>query len=299
MHLTKWNPDCGYPANGKPDWLFNYGSAVTGIRDFVRRILSDPYANERLSSIWAETRRSKAFSVDSLWAFVDSLGVVLDESQKLNFTRWDNLGQLLTLQQFAPGTYQGELDIVKNYLRERIDWIDNMLGYVEVEDIDPSVTLFVINTPADFIRFQHAVNDQGLTSLNGRLANDLDLSGISSKLRPIGTQEHPYAGIFEGENHVLSGLNMEREENNVGLFGTLAAGALVRGITLDSSCLISGANSVGLIGSAQGARSLLPASGQEASLAQVPMRAQRSTSATATSLALSADRMRVLPSVAG
>lgn len=250
--LSMDNDQRSYPANGKPDWLFNYGSAVTGIRDFVRRILSDPYANERLSSIWAETRRSKAFSVDSLWAFVDSLGVVLDESQKLNFTRWDNLGQLLTLQQFAPGTYQGELDIVKNYLRERIDWIDNMLGYVEVEDIDPSVTLFVINTPADFIRFQHAVNDQGLTSLNGRLANDLDLSGISSKLRPIGTQEHPYAGIFEGENHVLSGLNMEREENNVGLFGTLAAGALVRGITLDSSCLISGANSVGLIGSAQG-----------------------------------------------
>ena len=250
--LSMDNDQRTYPANGKPDWLFNYGSAVTGIRDFVRRILSDPYANERLSSIWAETRRSKAFSVDSLWAFVDSLGVVLDKSQELNFTRWDNLGQLLTLQQFAPGTYQGELDIVKNYLRERIDWIDNMLGYVEVEDIDPSVTLFVINTPADFMRFQHAVNDQGLTSLNGRMANDLDLSGISSKLKPIGTQEHPYTGVFDGENHILSGLNMERGDDNVGLFGALAAGAVVRGITLDSSCLIRGANSVGLIGSAQG-----------------------------------------------
>ena len=65
--LSMDNDQRTYPANGKPDWLFNYGSAVTGIRDFVRRILSDPYAAERLSSIWADVRKSKAFSVDSLW----------------------------------------------------------------------------------------------------------------------------------------------------------------------------------------------------------------------------------------
>ena len=250
--LSMDNDQRSYPANGKPNWLYNYGSAVTGIRNFVSRILSDSYANELLCSIWAEVRHSKAFSVDSLWAYVDSLGVVLDESQRLNFTRWDNLGQLLTLQQFAPGTYQGELDIIKNYLRERIDWIDNKLGYLEVEDIDPSDTLFIINTPADFMVFQHAVNDQGLTSLNGRLNADLDLATITSKLSPIGSQRRPYAGVFDGGNHILSGLTIQRGEDNVGLFGTLAAGAVVRGITLDSSCRISGANGVGLIGSVQG-----------------------------------------------
>lgn len=250
--LSMDNDQRTYPANGKPDWLYNYGSAVSGIRNFVSRILSDPYANEMLLSIWADVRKSKAFSPESLCAFVDSLGVVLDESQKLNFTRWDNLGQLLTLQQFAPGTYQGELDIIKNYLRERIDWIDNKLGYVEMQNIDPSDTLFIINTPVDFMVFQHAVNDQGLTSLNGRLNADLDLSGIGSKLKPIGTQQRPYAGVFDGGNHILSGLTMQRGEDNVGLFGTLVAGAVVRGITLDSSCQISGANGVGLVGSVQG-----------------------------------------------
>ncbi|MBO7118842.1 MAG: CotH kinase family protein [Bacteroidaceae bacterium] len=250
--LSMDNDQRTYPANGKPDWLYNYGSAVSGIRSFVSRILSDPYANEMLCSIWAEVRKSKAFSVDSLWAYVDSLGVVLDESQKLNFTRWDNLGQLLTLQQFAPGTYQGELDIVKNYLMERIAWIDNKLGYVEIQDIDPSDTLFIINSPVDFMVFQHAVNDQGLTSLNARLNADLDLAAFSSRLKPVGTQQSPYAGVFDGGNHILSGLFLQSAEDNVGLFGTLAAGAVVRGITLDSSCHISGANGVGLVGSIQG-----------------------------------------------
>ena len=250
--LSMDNDQRTYPANGKPDWLYNYGSAVSGIRNFVSRILSDPYANEMLSSIWAEVRESKAFSVDSLWAYVDSLGIVLDESQRLNFTRWDNLGQLLTLQQFAPGTYQGELDIVKNYLKERINWIDNKLGYVEIDDVNPSDTLFVINTPADFMTFQHAVNDQGLANLNARLNANLDLTAISSRLKPIGTQQCPYAGVFDGENHILSGFVMQRSGDNVGLFGTLAAGAVVRGVTLDSSCQISGANGVGLVGSVQG-----------------------------------------------
>ena len=40
-----------YPANGKSNWLYNYGSAVSGSRDFVNRILSDPYAVETLGSI--------------------------------------------------------------------------------------------------------------------------------------------------------------------------------------------------------------------------------------------------------
>ena len=95
--LSMDNDQRTYPANGKPDWLYNYGAAVTGIRDFVSRILSDPYAVETLKNIWGDMRESGAFSQDSLWAFVDSLGVVLDESQRLNFTRWDNLGKFLTL----------------------------------------------------------------------------------------------------------------------------------------------------------------------------------------------------------
>ena len=250
--LSMDNDQRTYPANGKPDWLYKYGSAVSGIRDFVGRILSDPYAAEMLSNIWGDARKSKAITVERFWNFVDSLGTVMDQSQKLNFTRWDNLGQLLTLQQFAPGTYQGELDIVKNYLQQRIQWIDNKLGYVEIQEIDPSDTLFIINTPADLMAFQHAVNEQGLTALNGRLGADLNLSGISAKLRPIGTDQSPYTGTFDGENHIISGLTMRLAEDNVGLFGTLGAGAVVRGVTLDSSCTISGNNGVGLVGSVQG-----------------------------------------------
>ena len=246
--LSMDNDQRSYPANGKPNWLYNYGSAVNGIREFVNRILSDPYANETLYNIWSDLRDSGAFSQDSLWAFVDSLGNVMDESQELNFTRWDNLGELLTLQQFAPGTYQGELDIIKNYLKERIRWIDDKLGYVHYEEVDPSDTLFIINTPVDLLMFQRAVNNQGLASLNGRLNADLDLSSISSRLEPIGTADYPYVGTFDGQGHTISGLSMELDRKYVGLFGIVSGGATIKNFVLDETCSISGKAYVGIIG---------------------------------------------------
>ena len=252
--LSMDNDSRSYPANGKPDWLYNYGSAVGGIRSFVSRILSDPYALDRLSSIWSCLRKSGAFSQDSLWAFVDSLGVVMDESQKLNFTRWKNLGELLTLQQFAPGTYQGELGIIKNYLKERIRWIDKKLGYMEYDDdyVHPSDTLFAINSPQDFLVFQRAVNYQGLTSLSGRLEADIDLSSVTHQMEPIGVGGNPYVGCFDGQGHTISGLTLMSGGNYVGLFGVVGGGAVIKNFVLDETCSISGNAFVGIIGGSNG-----------------------------------------------
>ena len=249
--LSMDNDQRTYPANGKPDWLFNYGSAVTGMRSFVNRILSDPSALETLSNIWSDMRDSGAFSQDSLWAFVDSLGTVMDQSQKLNFTRWDNLGELLTLQQFAPGTYQGELDIIKRYLRERIRWIDIKLGYKDYDDINPTDTLLIINSPEDLMAFQRAVNFQGLTSLNGRLEADLDLSSLDY-MEPIGTGGSPYIGCFDGQGHTISNLTMNLNSNYVGLFGVVSGGATIKNLVLDETCSIKGASYVGIIGGSNG-----------------------------------------------
>ncbi|MBR5395525.1 MAG: CotH kinase family protein [Bacteroidaceae bacterium] len=251
--LSMDNDQRVYPANGKSNWLFNYGSAVTGIRDFVNRILSDPYATETLGSIWKNMRDSGAFGQDSLRAYVDSLGTVMDKSQKLNFTRWDNLDQLLTLQQFAPGTYQGELDIIKNYLNERIRWIDKKLGYKDYDDDDiPTDTLLIISSPEDFLAFQKAVNYYGLTGLNGRIEADLDLTSVSSKMEPIGTTGNPYVGRFDGQGHTLSGLTMKSSSNYVGLFGVVGGGAIIKNFVLDETCSIRGNAFVGIIGGSNG-----------------------------------------------
>lgn len=243
--LSMDNDQRSYPVNGKPYWLYNYGSAVTGIRDFVSRILSAPYASEMLSYIWAEMRESGAFTAESLCAFVDSLGQVLDESQKLNFTRWDNLGVLLTLQAAAPGTYQGELDIIKNYLKGRIRWIDKKLGYGTI----PQNVDFVISTPDDLLEFAELVNS-GENTVNAKVTADLDFQGYT--ITPIGNATYPYGGRFDGGGHTFSNLNIESGNNYVGLFGVVGGGAAIKNFVLDNSCSISGGSYVGIIGGSNG-----------------------------------------------
>ena len=243
--LSMDNDQRSYPVNGKSDWLYNYGSAVTGIRDFVSRILSDPYALQMLSSIWAEMRESGAFSPESLCAYVDSLGQVLDESQKLNFTRWDNLGTLLTLQQFAPGTYQGELDIIRNYLRGRIRWIDKKLGYGET----PHNVDFVISTPEDLMEFAKLVNS-GENTVNATVTANLDFQG--STITPIGSTAYPYMGRFDGGGHTFSNLKIESYSNYVGLFGVVGGGVTIKNFVLDETCSIMGGAFVGIIGGSNG-----------------------------------------------
>ena len=218
----------------------------------MSRILSDPYATETLSTIWSNMRKSGVFSQDSLWTFVDSLGYVMDQSQKLNFTRWDNLDRLLTLQQFAPGTYKGELDIIKNYLRERILWIDKKLGYKDYKEVDPTDTLIIIRSAQDLLAFQHAVNDQGLININGRIETDLDLTSLSPMFEPIGTAVHPYIGIFDGQGHTISGFTIRRNSNYVGLFGVVSGGAVIRNLVFDATCSITGNSYVGIIGGSNG-----------------------------------------------
>ena len=240
-----------YPACGKSNWLFNYGSTASGMREFVNRILSDGEAFKELCDMWAEMRDSKLFTPQSMCAYVDSLASVIDESQRLNFTRWDNLSEFLALQQFAPGTYKGELDIVKRALTDRISWIDNKLGYEAVEKVDPNDTLYIIKNAQEMANYVHAVNKQGLIHLNGRLEADINLSGIN--IDPIGTSQNPFSATFEGKNHIISGLKIDKKEDGVGLFGTVATGANIRGITLDNTCYIHGKNNVGMIGTTMGA----------------------------------------------
>lgn len=256
--LSMDNDNRVYPTSGKSNWLYNYGSTASGMPGFINRILSDPYAIDMLYELWSEARKSKVFSRESLFAYIDSLGNVLNESAKLNFTRWDNLGELLTLQHAAPGTYQGELDYIKKYIETRIEWIDNKLGFEFIEEINPEDTLYAISTPQQLISFIRAINKDGRTNLHARLDADIDVSSVSSKIQPIGTEEYPYEGTFDGQDHIITGLNINQpEQDNVGFFGTITGGAKIMNTTFHTSCSISGCNSVGIVGTIKGEGEIL------------------------------------------
>ncbi len=127
-----------YPINEKGmDWVFNKnGSYAKGMRDFVNRLLSDETFYNELKQTYFDYRESGVLSEEAMVEMVDRWENEIYESQKLNFTRWDILGSKVHLNPQALGSYEAEVNVVRNYLRNRIRWIDEKLGYVKggVED---------------------------------------------------------------------------------------------------------------------------------------------------------------------
>lgn len=88
------------------------------------------------------------------------------------------------------------------------------------------------------------------------LTDNIDMSSIAN-FAPIGTQEHPYTGTFNGNNHSISGLSVSGS-NYVGLFGYVN-GATIQNINLCDSKITAtnaggiGTSTGGIVGFATGA----------------------------------------------
>ncbi len=63
---------------------------------------------------------------------------------------------------------------------------------------------------------------------------------------PIGTEEYPFKGIFDGQNHTISYMFMNRFAPNRGLFGCIADGAIVQSLYIQKS-YVQGSKSVGIL----------------------------------------------------
>lgn len=90
------------------------------------RLLSDPTFAIRAVSRW-NTLRADAWSDARINRFVDSCATLLGESQARNFDRWRILGTKVWPNYYAGQTYAEELNFLKNWLRQRLAWLDQQM----------------------------------------------------------------------------------------------------------------------------------------------------------------------------
>lgn len=124
------NDNRTYPINSKTNWIYLSGSTANGVRDLVNRLFSDPSLVSQLKSTYAYYRDHGIISKESLLGVVDDYAAEMDQSQSLNFMRWNTLNTKVHQNPVAWGSYTAEVNNVKNYISARIDWIDNKLTYV-------------------------------------------------------------------------------------------------------------------------------------------------------------------------
>ena len=88
---------------------------------------------------------------------------------------------------------------------------------------------------------------------NAVLTADIDMKDVNG-FPGIANGEHPYAGTFNGQKHIIKNLTIDLpEEPNVGLFRSITNGAVIQNTTIDASCSFKGKNFAGaFVGHASG-----------------------------------------------
>ncbi|GAA4299842.1 CotH kinase family protein [Compostibacter hankyongensis] len=94
-------------------------------RTWINRLMEDKGFRQAVRGRWNAVKTDK---VNTLPQFVDQLARQLAFSQALNFRRWDILGVKVHQNLQAAGSYPGEVDYLREYLKDRISWLDTQFN---------------------------------------------------------------------------------------------------------------------------------------------------------------------------
>ncbi len=103
-----------YPCTSRAFWL--------------NKILDIPEVQDQMHCRWEELRED-ILNTNNLMNNIDGMADELASAQQRNFSRWPILGLEVWPNFFVGPTYESEIDFLKDWLTDRVNWMDqNMLG---------------------------------------------------------------------------------------------------------------------------------------------------------------------------
>ena len=126
-YLEGWRPQGWYYEQASNDCFVG-----CGIRDWYLRLMQDDDYMQRMYNRWWELRRS-IFSNHHLLSLIDDNKELLMESQERDFERWPRLGRYVWPNWFVGNSFDEEVNWMRNWLLQRIEWMDRQMGEPNVE----------------------------------------------------------------------------------------------------------------------------------------------------------------------
>lgn len=122
-------------------WRFSNSSTIP-----FTRIMQDTSFANLLSARWFKYR-DDILSIESIYSIIDSLVATIGEDTSFNYSVWPLLGVSFTgLEEAANQVfYSDEITRLKNWIKLRIDWIDNNIGNIYYPVNKPNTEGIVIN----------------------------------------------------------------------------------------------------------------------------------------------------------
>jgi hypothetical protein len=114
-YLDGWKPDGWY-----------YGLVSDGDYPWYRKLQTDPAFKQKYSERWVQLRQGP-FQLSKLLESIDLKVALLEESQIRNYRRWPILGSYVWPNQFIGRTYAEEIGFMRQWLTDRVAWMDGQL----------------------------------------------------------------------------------------------------------------------------------------------------------------------------
>ncbi len=167
-------------------WIY-YENCALANYNWYDQLLQDEEFTSVLKCRWDKLRVGPLHE-DSIFQFIDNQIVELGPAIDQNYEKWPILNEYVWPNPVITGSFEGEIDFMKNYISERLEWMDaNMIG-----ECRPSSTtnhfsnnLQIFPNPSDGVfKFSNSniqaiqvFNVTGKLMLNSTLkSNELDLS---------------------------------------------------------------------------------------------------------------------------
>ena len=127
-----------YPTLEKKDFIYKYDISAGTMNTLATKILSNEKVIKRLKEIWLSFIESKV-TKNKLISYINEIIDKINESQKLNFIRWDILNTKILLNPVARGSFEAETDYLIYFIVQRFDILDEIVKNASYETINAEV----------------------------------------------------------------------------------------------------------------------------------------------------------------
>ncbi len=173
-----------------PVWDFNLAFGIADFREGYKtdgfqvrinpspwwwdRLFQDPKFVSEIRSRWSHIR-STHFTNEVILENIDSLSLLLEESQQRNFERWDILDYQIWPTYYLCKSFEDEIDRLKSWTTERLRWLDqNLESWTRIETISTNLEIRIYPNPfKENLYYEFSLNRHEnvsliLYDLNGR-----------------------------------------------------------------------------------------------------------------------------------
>ena len=199
-----------YPVCNKTDFVcFDGGSHAGNMRSFAHRILKeDEHTMNEIYQIWSKARKN-GITKEALCQWIDEQANLIDQSQRLNFIRWDILNSIEHGNPVARGSFLNEVNYLKQYISDRIAWMDNKLGY---HATDSSGNQLLTGTPIGSPAVDYSNGSVSTTVNQPANAFDGDLNTFYASY----DRSYTWVGLDLGTPHVITRVGWSPRNDGVG-----------------------------------------------------------------------------------